>query len=88
MLLDAVIIDSTQVPKDQVGIGSRVTVAEEGEDDVETFVIVGAVESDPALGRVSYESPIGQALIDRKVGDRVTVKAPVGDMVFVIKGIE
>jgi transcription elongation factor GreA len=88
MLLDAVVIDSSQVPKGQVGIGSRVIVTEEGEDDAETFVIVGAAESDPAQGRISYESPIGRALIDRKVGDKVTVKAPVGDMVFVIKGID
>jgi transcription elongation factor GreA len=88
MLLDAVVIDNSQVPKDQVGLGSRVTVKEEGEDETETYVIVGAAESDPTQGRISNESPIGQALIDRKVGDRVTVNAPAGDMVFVVTEID
>jgi transcription elongation factor GreA len=88
MLLDAVIIDDGQGPKDQVGFGSRVTVVEEGEDEPETFVVVGAVESDPASGRISNESPMGQALMERKVGDRVTVEAPAGEMVFIIKAIE
>jgi transcription elongation factor GreA len=88
MLLDAVIIDDGQGPKDQVGLGSRVTVVEEGEDEPETFVVVGAVESDPASGRISNESPMGQALMERKVGDRVTVEAPAGEMVFIIKAIE
>jgi transcription elongation factor GreA len=88
MLLDAVIIDDGQGPKDQVGLGSRVTVVEEGEDEPETFVVVGAVESDPANGRISNESPMGRALMERKVGDRVTVEAPAGEMVFIIKAIE
>jgi len=88
MLLDAVIIDDGQGPKDQVGLGSRVTVVEEGEDEPETFVVVGAVESDPASGRISNESPMGQALMERKVGERVTVEAPAGEMVFIIKAIE
>jgi transcription elongation factor GreA len=88
MLLDAVIIDDGQHPKDQVGLGSRVTVVEEGEDEPETFVVVGAVESDPANGRISNESPMGQALMERKVGERVTVEAPVGEMVFIIQAIE
>jgi len=88
MLLDAAIIDDGQGPKDQVGLGSRVTVVEEGEDEPETFFVVGAVESDPANGRISNESPMGQALMERKVGERVTVEAPVGEMVFIIKAIE
>jgi len=88
MLLDAVVIDRSQTPRDQVGLGSHVTVTEEGEDEVEAFVIVGAAESDPAQGRISNESPIGRALLGRKVGDRVTVKAPAGDMVFVIMAID
>jgi transcription elongation factor GreA len=88
MLLDAAIIDDEQRPKDQVGLGSRVTVVEEGEDEPETFFVVGAVESDPANGRISNESPMGQALMERKIGERVTVEAPVGEMVFIIKAIE
>ncbi len=88
MLLDAVIIEDNQGPKDQVGLGCRVTVTEEGEDEPETFVIVGAAESDPANGRISNESPIGQALMERKVGERVRVEAPAGEIVFVIQEID
>jgi transcription elongation factor GreA len=88
MLLDAVIIEQAKVSKDQVGLGNEVTVTEEGEDDPETFFIVGAAEADPANGRISNESPLGQALLDRKVGERVMVQAPAGEIVFVIQAIE
>lgn len=88
MLLDAVIIEENQAPKDHVGLGSRVTVTEEGQDEPETFIIVGAAESDPANGWISNESPLGQALMSGKVGERVLVKAPAGEIVFVITAIE
>jgi len=88
MLMDAVIIEEGKGPKDQVGLGSRVTVVEEGEDEPERFVIVGAAESDPVNGRISNESPIGHALLSRRVGDRVTVEAPAGQIVFKITAIE
>jgi transcription elongation factor GreA len=88
MLLDAVIIEQGTVSKDQVGLGNQVTVTEEGEDDPETFFIVGAAEADPANGRISNESPLGQALLDRKVGERVMVQAPAGEIAFVIQAIE
>lgn len=88
MLLDAVIIEQDQGPRDQVGLGSRVTVTEEGGDELETFFIVGAAEADPANGRISNESPMGQALMERKVGERVTVEAPAGEIAFVITAIE
>jgi transcription elongation factor GreA len=88
MLLDAVIIEQGQGPKDEVGLGSRVTVIEEGEDEPETYVIVGAAESDPTGGRISNESPIGKALLARKVGERVVVRVPVGEIVLKITAIE
>jgi len=88
MLLDAVIIETNRGPKDRVELGSRVTVLAEDEDEPETYIIVGAVESDPTNGRISNESPIGRALMSRKVGERVTVKAPSGQIVFEITAIE
>jgi transcription elongation factor GreA len=87
MLLDAVIIKENAGPKDRVGLGSRVTVLDKEEDASETYVIVGAAESDPANGRISNESPIGKALMARKVGEQVTVKAPAGELVFEITAI-
>jgi transcription elongation factor GreA len=88
MLLDAVVIEQAQRPKNQVGIGSRVTVIEEGEDEPEMFIVVGAAESDPANGRISNESPLGRALMDSKVGEQVMVDAPAGEMLFTITAIE
>jgi transcription elongation factor GreA len=88
MLLDAVIFQENQGPQDKVDLGCRVTVVEDGEDYSEVFVIVGPAESDPANGRISNESPMGRALMDHKVGERVTVKAPSGKIVFKIKAIE
>ena len=60
-----------------VKFGSHVTVKNiEGEE--EHYTIVGRVESDPDQGKISNESPIGQALIGKKVGDKVKVQVPSG----------
>jgi transcription elongation factor GreA len=72
---------------DVVSLGSRVTVVEDGMADPETFRIVGVAEADPVNGRVSHESPIGKALLGRRVQDVVTVEAPEGEIVFRITGI-
>lgn len=88
MLLDAVILEEGAAPTDEVGLGSRVTVVEEGEDYPETFMIVGAAEADPGNGKISNESPLGQALLGRKVGQRVAVETPGGELVFKITAIE
>lgn len=74
--------------KDFIRLGDKVTVVEKGKKQAEAFHIVGAAEADPTEGRISNESPLGKALIGRKVGDKVTVKAPDGDIVFTIKKIE
>jgi len=87
MLREAVIIQEN-VSTDKVGLGSRVTVVEEGEEEMEIFLIVGPAEADPIGGRVSNESPMGLALLGHQVGDTVTVKAPRGDIVFHITAIK
>jgi transcription elongation factor GreA len=63
---------------DIIQVGSKVKVKEEGYDP-EEYVIVGAAEADPRLGRISNESPIGQALLNKKAGDKVKVEAPGGE---------
>lgn len=78
--------------EDQTGgavrIGSRVTVKEVGSDDDETFNIVGAAEANPVNGKISNESPLGRALIDRHIGDEVQIDAPGGKITFKIVAIE
>jgi transcription elongation factor GreA len=72
----------------EVRLGSKVTVSEDGLDELETFLVVGAAEADPAQGRISNVSPLGQALLGKHVGDKVAVSAPAGEMVFRIVAIE
>ncbi|MCK4471259.1 MAG: transcription elongation factor GreA [Anaerolineae bacterium] len=87
MLRRAVIIQENG-PTDEVALGSRVTVVEEGMDESEVFHIVGPAEADPANGKVSDESPLGRALMGRQVEDAVTVEAPGGEIVFRITAIQ
>ena len=68
-------------PKDQVRVGSKVTVKEKGKK-AEEFTIVGAAEADPKQGLISNESPLGRALLERKIGDDVEVQAPAGTLQF------
>ncbi len=87
MLREAVIIQE-DVSTDVVALGCRVTVVEEGQEDSETFLIVGAAEADPTAGKVSNESPMGRALLGHRAGDTVTVQAPRDDIVFYITALE
>ncbi len=69
-----------------VSIGSRVTVAEDGESP-ETYLIVGRAEADPVKGRISNESPLGRALLGHSIGDQVCVETPSGNIHFSIIAI-
>ncbi len=72
---------------DQVTLGSRVTVVERVSGEVETFRIVGPAEADPLQGTISYESPVGRALLGCRVGEQVCVKVPAGETVFEVIAI-
>ena len=87
MLQNAVLIES-RGPTDRVGLGSRVTVREDGFPDEELYHVVGAAEADPGAGKISNESPLGRALMGCKVGDTVCVEAPAGELVFEIVALE
>jgi transcription elongation factor GreA len=76
-LRNAIIVKTTDALKDVVAVGVHVTVQEEGFDP-ETYYMVGAKEADPRAGKISYESPIGQALLDHKTGDVVVAETPGG----------
>ncbi len=53
----------------------------------ENYVIVGKAETDPPRGRISNESPVGKALLGKKVGDQVQINTPAGKVVFTVSGI-
>ena len=73
----AEIVNSDSVAQDEVAIGKTVTIQEIGEDEEEVY-IVGSAGADAFAGKVSNESPIGQALIGKKTGDTATIETPVG----------
>ena len=73
---------------DEVGVGNTVTVHDEEFDETLDYKIVGTAESDPIKGFISNESPVGAALLGKKVDDRVEVATPNGKMYFTIKDIK
>jgi len=87
LLATARIIDEDTVAVDTIQVGSTVTIQEEG-GPAEVYNIVGAAESDPAHGKISNESPLGKALINRKAGETVTVEAPAGAFSVAILKVE
>lgn len=70
-----------------VNIGDTVVLHNE-DDEIETYTIVGIAESDPSVGLISNESPLGQAILKHRVGDKVTVKAPAGELQFLIVAVK
>jgi transcription elongation factor GreA len=91
MLRNLIIVEEARAETttlDAVHIGCKVTVAEEGLGDPETYMIVGSAEADPKQGKISHESPLGKALMGRRVGEKVKVQAPAGEITFEILGID
>ncbi|MEL6269243.1 MAG: transcription elongation factor GreA [Chloroflexota bacterium] len=83
----AVIIEKSEAGG-AVQIGNTVTIREVGTKEDEVYMIVGSAEANAREGKISNESPIGQALIGRKKGDKVKVETPGGKMEFKIRKIE
>lgn len=73
--------------KEIVILGSKVTVVEVGSKEKEVYHIVGSAEANPDAGKISADSPLGKALMGARVGDKVTVHAPAGELIFTIKAI-
>ncbi len=86
ILRTAVVVENP-VSNGVVGVGSTVTIVEDGTSDDEVYTIVGAAEASPAERKISNESPIGAALIGHKKGDKVTARTPAGEIIFKIKKV-
>ena len=84
MLKNAVVVDESEIPKDKVSVGSIVKVMDYEFDEEVEYTIVGSAEADPYEGKISNESPVGSALIGKKVGDVVEVAVPSGVSKFEI----
>lgn len=83
----AQIIDPTSLSGDKVLFGATVTLKDEDGKTIK-YQLVGQVEADAKVGRISYNSPLGRALIGRQAGEEVEVSAPSGDRYYGIKKIE
>ncbi len=71
--------------RDVVGLGAKIKIDIGGQKD--EFILVGTLEANPALGKISNESPVGRALLGHKVGDEVVVNSP-AQVVYKIKNIK
>lgn len=87
LLENATIIEDNNGTYDMVDVGATVTV-KEADFPADTYRIVGSKEADPQNGRLSNESPIGRALMGKKVGDQVYVETPAGEIRLEILNIE
>lgn len=83
----AQVIDPKTLKGDKVVFGATVKLLDDDDKPV-TYQVVGPYEADIKLGRISYSSPLGRALIGRKVGDEVEVQTPGGDRYYAIKKVE
>jgi transcription elongation factor GreA len=83
----AMVIDPTTLSGDKVVFGATVTLIDEDEKKVR-YQLVGQVEADAKDGRISYNSPLGRALIGRHKGEEVEVSTPSGDRYYEIAKIE
>lgn len=81
-------LNLTDIPADRVGFGSSVTVVDKDSDDRIDFTFVSSNEVNPAEGKISLSSPIGQALQNRVVGENIEVSIPAGLRNYYIERIE
>ena len=83
----AQIVDPTTLSGDKIIFGATVTLLDDDDKPVR-YQIVGPYEADAKVGRISYNSPLGRALIGRRVEEEIEVSVPAGDRFYVVEKIE
>lgn len=83
----AQIVDPTTLSGDKIIFGATVSLLDDDDKPVK-YQIVGPYEADAKIGRISYNSPLGRALIGRRVGDEIEVTVPSGDRSYGVEKIE
>ncbi len=83
----AQIIDPRELSGEKIVFGATVTLMDEDEKPIR-YQIVGQTEADAKTGRISYNSPLGRALIGRKVDEEVEVTVPSGDRYYLVSKVE
>lgn len=87
-LANAFIIDPSKLPKDEIGLLATVTVKDLDYDDEEQFTLVGSGDENYDQGKILSSSPIGSALMGKKVGDKIEVAVPKGKLRFEVLKID
>lgn len=85
MLKKVVVVEEVCSPNGEVSLGCKVKVHIEGTED--EFRLVSAPEADPAAKKISIDSPLGQAMLGKKMGDEVVYEAPVGTLTYKILSV-
>ena len=87
LLSRAMVIDPTTLSGDKIQFGATVTLLDEDDKEIR-YQLVGQAEADAKIGRISYNSPLGRALIGKQVGEEVEVTTPSGDRYYKVAKIE
>jgi transcription elongation factor GreA len=82
LIENAVILDESNIDSSVISLGSTVKVLNKTLNVEFTYSLVGSNESNPAEGKISDQSPIGAALINKKAGDEITIEVPNGTLVM------
>lgn len=88
IMANAIVIDETDDEQGIVSLGATIKVKDLDTDETEIYTVVGSQEADPALGRISDDSPFGRACLGKKVGDVVEYDAPMCVVRYEILGVE
>ncbi len=88
MLKNATIMSAEPAHGEHVRIGSAVVLEKQGEKDQRKFKIVGSEETDMSQGKLSNRSPLGNAILGKKLGESFSFNSPAGNMTYKIIGIE
>jgi transcription elongation factor GreA len=83
----AVVVDESQIDTSRVGFGAKVQLQDLKDKSIEDWQLVGEGEDDPLENKILTSSPMGNALVGRKVGETIVVHAPAGELKFKIKEI-
>ena len=88
VIANSQVIEVGKVQSEKIVFGATVTIIDVEKDEAQTFQIVGKEEGDRKSGKISFDSPLGRALIGKEEGDTVIVKAPKGDIEYEVDSFE
>jgi transcription elongation factor GreA len=81
------VIKESDIDTEKVSVGTTVSLRDLNGGEIRIYTLVGSAEADPARAKLSNESPVGQAIIGKRVGDKVTVPVPAGSLSYEVLSI-